>query len=37
MIKDDKTVSVPCHNTDMRIGTYESLLKQTGLKGGKKQ
>jgi hypothetical protein len=32
MVKGDKTVSVPCHNTDMGVGLYKALLKQTGLK-----
>ncbi|MDR1093441.1 MAG: type II toxin-antitoxin system HicA family toxin [Clostridiales bacterium] len=30
MVKGDKTLSVPCHNTDMKLGTCNALLKQAG-------
>ena len=30
--KDGQIVSVPCHNTDLKVGILNSLLKQTGLK-----
>jgi predicted RNA binding protein YcfA (HicA-like mRNA interferase family) len=33
--KDNKTVSVPCHNTDLKPGMLNELLKKAGLKGEK--
>ncbi len=32
MIKDGKSLSVPVHNTDMKPGTLNKLLKDAGLK-----
>ncbi len=32
MIKDGKSLSVPVHNTDMKTGTLNKLLKDAGLK-----
>ncbi len=32
MKKGSQTVSIPVHNTDMKQGTLNKLLKQTGLK-----
>ena len=32
MIKDGKSLSIPVHNTDMKIGTLNKLLKDAGLK-----
>ena len=36
MVKGSSTVSIPCHNEDLGKGLYNSLLKQAGLKEGKK-
>lgn len=30
--REDKTVVVPVHNTDLKPGTLNSILKQAGLK-----
>lgn len=32
MIKNGKSLSVPVHNTDMKPGTLNKLLKDAGLK-----
>ncbi len=32
MIKDGKSLSIPVHNTDMKPGTLNKLLKDAGLK-----
>ena len=32
MIKDGKTLSIPVHNTDIKTGTLNKLLKDAGLK-----
>ncbi len=32
MIKDGRSLSVPVHNTDMKPGTLNKLLKDAGLK-----
>jgi Predicted periplasmic or secreted lipoprotein len=32
MIKDGKSLSIPVHNTDMKTGTLNKLLKEAGLK-----
>ena len=32
MTKDGKSLSVPVHNTDMKPGTLNKLLKDAGLK-----
>ena len=32
MIKNGKSLSVPVHNTDMKLGTLNKLLKDAGLK-----
>lgn len=30
--KDDETISIPVHNTDMKPGLLNNILKKTGLK-----
>ena len=32
MVKDNKTLSVPCHNKDLGVGLFNALMKQAGLK-----
>ena len=32
MKKDNKTETIPCHNTDLKPGILNSILKRTGLK-----
>lgn len=32
MIKDGKSLSIPVHNTDLKAGTLNKLLKDAGLK-----